>query len=570
MISLSGAAARGAAPVPTASAAPAPQAPGLGATMPPVQLGGGWESANVMPRPGNPDRTLQQGTPRALIHAAGQPRAGFSPQLPRTPEPTPERPREAFDPRATATPQPVPRADLGAQHGTALASDYLRQARDAVLGTPAAARPQSPSLPPQPTTAARYPAPSADATAPSVAPAVIAGGGLPPTAELPAMADFEPVRVPPVAYGVDGGGAAEGYRAAPPVATSAAERFGTQASVAPPPLDPDPARLPPPPAASQPPLAAAPMAAMAAVPAQLQSAAPRSLAGTMLEPPPSAKPSASPATSSTPPSSLASRFEQVPAARVPLAEQGSSALQIPIDHSLAEWNQTNAGKAGLADTQARAAKSTGGSQGRLIGLGVLAVLAIGFASFGDQLLGKSQKQQHPVHPRPSATPADVALAPASPNPSAARMPNSGGSVNTGSVSAGSLNTASVSATTASLTAAPTPALAPASTAHPSKAGPDVAPAEAAAKDEDEAPESPREKAAAAERSKAAEAKASPEELAAANAARNVITGRYADALPLYNELARSYPQNTAYAAMARVLKQKTETSAPAVAPRVTP
>jgi hypothetical protein len=241
---------------------------------------------------------------------------------------------------------------------------------------------------------------------------------------------------------------------------------------------------------------------------------------------------------------------------VPLAEQGSSALQIPIDQSLAEWNQTNAGSAGVTHTKAHPAKGGTGSQARLIGLGVLAVLAIGFASFGDQLLGKSQKQ-HPVRPRSSATPAAALEAvPAPPGPSAVGLPSPTGSVN---------------AMTASLTAAaPAGAAAPTTAPASAKTSPEVAPAEAAANDESEVADSPREKAAAAERNKAAEAHASPEELAAANAARNVITGRYAEALPLYQELARNYPQNTAYAAMARVLKQKTETSAPAVAPKVNP
>ena len=37
--------------------------------------------------------------------------------------------------------------------------------------------------------------------------------------------------------------------------------------------------------------------------------------------------------------------------------------------------------------------------------------------------------------------------------------------------------------------------------------------------------------------------------------------RYADALPLYRQLQQSYPQNTVYAAMVRVLEQKTAPSA---------
>jgi hypothetical protein len=52
------------------------------------------------------------------------------------------------------------------------------------------------------------------------------------------------------------------------------------------------------------------------------------------------------------------------------------------------------------------------------------------------------------------------------------------------------------------------------------------------------------------------APAAAESRLAAEAGKHVIAARYTDALPLYRELQRDYPQNTAYAAMAKVLEQK--------------
>jgi hypothetical protein len=66
--------------------------------------------------------------------------------------------------------------------------------------------------------------------------------------------------------------------------------------------------------------------------------------------------------------------------------------------------------------------------------------------------------------------------------------------------------------------------------------------------------------------------ASPESQLAATAGRYVLSGNYAEALPLYRQLERSWPENTAYAAMARLLEKKvgshndTRTVAPAAAP----
>ncbi len=51
--------------------------------------------------------------------------------------------------------------------------------------------------------------------------------------------------------------------------------------------------------------------------------------------------------------------------------------------------------------------------------------------------------------------------------------------------------------------------------------------------------------------------ASIESKQAASAARHVIAGRYIEALPIYQQLEQSSPQTTAYAAMVRLLEQKT-------------
>jgi hypothetical protein len=72
--------------------------------------------------------------------------------------------------------------------------------------------------------------------------------------------------------------------------------------------------------------------------------------------------------------------------------------------------------------------------------------------------------------------------------------------------------------------------------------------------------------AAAEAHRAAEASATPESRLAAQAARHVLAARFAEALPLYRQLQQSFPQNTAYAAMTRVLEQKTAASKPGAQP----
>jgi hypothetical protein len=54
--------------------------------------------------------------------------------------------------------------------------------------------------------------------------------------------------------------------------------------------------------------------------------------------------------------------------------------------------------------------------------------------------------------------------------------------------------------------------------------------------------------------------AGPEAQVAATAGRHVIAGNYADALPLYQQLERAYPDNSAYVAMSRLLETKVGTS----------
>jgi hypothetical protein len=60
--------------------------------------------------------------------------------------------------------------------------------------------------------------------------------------------------------------------------------------------------------------------------------------------------------------------------------------------------------------------------------------------------------------------------------------------------------------------------------------------------------------------RATAASAGPESQLAATAGRHVLSGNYAEALPLYRELERSSPGNTAYAAMARLLEKRVGTT----------
>ena len=297
---------------------------------------------------------------------------------------------------------------------------------------------------------------------------------------------------------------------------------GTQASVAPPHLDgPTPARMDAAaPAPHAPPAAA--MAGMAPAPHAARAAVPP-LAGTMLEPPRSLP---APATAA-PPASFATRFEQVPSARGAFSQHGSGApapLPIPIDQSAVDWAQTG------GSTKAGGAKNASSSPLRLILLAALAVVAVGFAVVGKQLLG-GDPPQRTAHVPTLAAPQPRPLDPAG-SPDQALMAN---------------RPVAVSPPPPVATATPStpPALPPAATnaEEPAVAAETTEGAEASA---DEVPAGGPQ----------AEAAASPESRLAAEGARHAIAGRYAEALPVYRELARAYSQNTAYTAMARVLEQK--------------
>jgi hypothetical protein len=262
------------------------------------------------------------------------------------------------------------------------------------------------------------------------------------------------------------------------------------------------------------------------------------MAGTMLDRTPSipgsalGAPATAPAASSVAPSAtaaFATRFEQVPSARGSLAQQQTGfGLHIPIDQSSSDW-----GRANLEQTGAGKSKEKPASQARLIVLAALAVAAIGFAAFGKQLIGG--KPTSPTDGMEQRAAQDE-----SESPKQATLTNLPGS-----------------AQPASPLAAAPPAEAEVA---PAAAGPAAAPAVLPSvpdPEEKAEPVDPADAKATEAARKQAEAAASPESKLAAQAARHVLVARYSDALPLYRQLQQSYPQNTAYAAMVRVLEQKT-------------
>jgi hypothetical protein len=320
--------------------------------------------------------------------------------------------------------------------------------------------------------------------------------------------------------------------------------FGTQASIAPPLRNPTPVPMATP-AAQAAVLAAAPHADMAAAPNPVRPVAPALMAGTMLDrapgiagsplgPAPIA-PSASSAAHSAS-AAFAARFEQVPSARGSLAQQQTGfGLHIPIDQSSSDW-----GRASLDQTGAGQAQHKPRSQLRWIALTALAVAAVGVAAFGKQLLSRVTSSRNDaieqrVAERESESPKQTTLT------------NLPGTV----------------APAAAPPAAGLPAVAAAAAAP--AAAPAVLPSVRVSEEKAEALDPAAAKAAEAAR-KQAEAAASPESRLAAQAARHVLGARYADALPLYRQLQQSYPQNTAYAAMVRVLEQKTAPGAKGAQP----
>jgi hypothetical protein len=262
-----------------------------------------------------------------------------------------------------------------------------------------------------------------------------------------------------------------------------------------------------------------------------------SIPGSALGSPPTAPAASSVAHSAT--AAFATRFEQVPSARGSLAQQQTGfGLHIPIDQSAADW-----GRANLDQTGSARPKDKPASQARLIVLAALAVAAIGFAAFGKQLVGG-------VAPSPTDGIEQRAAQDETESPKQATLTNLPGSA----------QPAAAPAAAAPAAAAPiaAPAAVPA-------AAPAVLPSVAVSEEKAEAVPPADAKAAEAAR-KEAEAAASPESKLAAEAARHVLVARYSDALPLYRQLQQSYPQNTAYAAMVRVLEQKTAPTAKGAQP----
>jgi hypothetical protein len=295
---------------------------------------------------------------------------------------------------------------------------------------------------------------------------------------------------------------------------------------------------------------------LAPAPNPVRSALPQPLAGTMMdrtpsipgnELPPTGQPPSSVAHSAT--AGFSTRFEQVPSARGSLAQQATGfGLQIPIDQSASDWGRT-----GLEQAGAGKAKTEPGSALRLILLAALAIAAIGFAAFGKQLLAgpqgrsarapasDSEQQQAEADGR---TPDQATLtnlpgptsAPAANPPVANALPAGTGAPSAGLPAAQAMGVA------------PTPSTAPGSA--PLAAGVPNVPAS-----------TEKAEASVSGDAKTAEAAATPESRLAAQAARHVLSARYAEALPLYRQLQQSYPQNSAYAAMTRVLEQKVATTA---------
>jgi hypothetical protein len=217
----------------------------------------------------------------------------------------------------------------------------------------------------------------------------------------------------------------------------------------------------------------------------------------------------------------------VPSARGSLAQQQTGfGLHIPIDQSSSDW-----GRASLDRTRAGRPKDKPASQMRLIVLTTLAVAAIGVAAFGKQLIGRATSSRTGIE-QPAAEDEHE-------SPRQTTLTNLPGTA---------------AAPAAAPPAPATPAVAAAAAA--AAAAPALLPSVRISEDRAE-PLDPASARAAEAARKEAEAAASPESRLAAQAARHVLAARYADALPLYRQLQQSYPQNTAYAAMVRVLEQKT-------------
>jgi hypothetical protein len=310
--------------------------------------------------------------------------------------------------------------------------------------------------------------------------------------------------------------------------------------------------------------ARAPLAAalMAPVASPVRHAMPQGLAGTMLDRTPSIPGGALPQGSPPPPANPTLRFEQVPAPRSSLAQQATSfGLNIPIDHQATQWGRPG------AEGKGKGAPSKGKekpSQLRMIVLTFFALLSVMAAAFGPELRVWVESRSNGPQGRPVASVADQATLTNLPSSGASRS----ASAATGSASAAapSAVAASAPAATAITAAAPTTA-APdavdvvdsADRSASAAAAPTVESAARAAPPDVEAATTKGKRGRKERNAKTAgetDAPALAESRLAAEAGRHVIAARYSDALPLYRALQRDYPQNTAYAAMAKVLEQK--------------
>ena len=518
MIAISGSKSAEKAAPPKAQPTPVP---GASPTSPAPNLGGGWQSSNVAPGHAGVERTLMQAGPPANPTPAPRPAT-------RSPFPRPE----SKPPWAAGQPKP----GGSDPHRTALSSEYLRNAREAALGglSPHAMAPQS--VPPQ-----------------TVPPQTLPPQTVPPETPPPQAMAHVPIAA---------------RHAAPAVSPSAAHEasydpmtgprsVGTQFSVAPPSEgSAEPPRavartVPQPIVSNTPP---APAVSPVPVAPQMQPA-PRSIAGTMLEPAPSvARPGTQPpapvsafaAPASSPAGGFATRFEPVPSVRGPFSEQSPVPIapSSSLEHS-ADWSRQDSLKA--ASTVAKKSSSSASSQGRLVALAAVALGAIGFAAFGEQLMGGTAAVTEST---PQPRPAEPARAAEQALPGQTALANHPTSDNLARPSAG--------------VAAPPPSALP--------TGPAAISAEPPAEKGAKAVPGAEAEDVAEPADDAASATASPESQLAASAGRHVVAGRYAEALPLYQELKQKWPKTTAYAAMVRILEQKVGagTVAPAAAPATDP
>jgi hypothetical protein len=312
----------------------------------------------------------------------------------------------------------------------------------------------------------------------------------------------------------------------------------------------------PAPVAARAPLAAALMAPVAS---PVRHAMPQGLAGTMMDRTPSIPGGALPQGAPPPPANPTLRFEQVPAPRSSLAQQATSfGLNIPIDHQATQWGRPG------AEGKAKGRPSKGKekpSQLRMVVLTFFALLSVLAAAFGPELRVWVESRSNGPQGRPVASVADQTTL--------TNLPSSGAS-RSASAATGAATAAAPSAVAAAAPAATAfPAVAP-TTAAPNvvdsadrtaaaAAAPAVESAAVAAPPDVEAATTKGKRGHKDHNAKTAGETDTPtlaESRLAAEAGKHVIAARYSDALPLYRALQRDYPQNTAYAAMAKVLEQK--------------